>query len=124
LFPQLVTGFITPHGVSVSVKVIIVYQLTTLHLKTVSYHGDKSTVWLTGVRFPGGAKEGGFFSSPPHPYRLWGSPSLPFSVYVELCHRGESGRGVKLTTHLNLVPRLGMRGVIPPFFHTYSWWGA
>jgi hypothetical protein len=28
---------------------------------------------------------------------------------------GYSGRGVKLTTHLHLVPRLRMRGTITPF---------
>jgi len=27
---------------------------------------------------------------------------------------GLSGRGVKLTTHLHLVPRLRLRGAIPP----------
>ena len=29
--------------------------------------------------------------------------------------RSKSGRGVKLTIHLNLVPMLRMRGTIPPF---------
>jgi len=31
---------------------------------------------------------------------------------------GFSGRGVKLTTHLHLVPKLRMRAVIPLFPHT------
>jgi len=30
-------------------------------------------------------------------------------------------RGVKLTTHLQLVPRLRIRGAIPPLHHTYAW---
>jgi len=37
---------------------------------------------------------------------------------------GESGRGVKLTTHLLQVPRLRMRGAIPPSPNTFSWRGA
>jgi hypothetical protein len=35
----------------------------------------------------------------------------------------KSGRGVKLTTHLHLVPRSRMRGAIPPLPHTPSWRG-
>jgi hypothetical protein len=31
---------------------------------------------------------------------------------------GLEPRAVKLTTHLHLVPRLGMRGVIPPLLRT------
>jgi len=36
---------------------------------------------------------------------------------------GKSGRGVKPTTHLNLMPR-SMRGAIPPLPNTLSWRGA
>jgi hypothetical protein len=43
---------------------------------------------------------------------LSGAPSL-----------GESGRGVKLTTHLHLVPRSRMRGAIPPLPNKPSWRG-
>jgi hypothetical protein len=35
-----------------------------------------------------------------------------------------SGRGVNLTTHLHLAPRLRMHGDIPPIPHTLSWRGA
>jgi hypothetical protein len=35
-----------------------------------------------------------------------------------------SGRGVKLSTHLYLVPMLRVRGAVPPFSHTPSWRGA
>jgi len=31
------------------------------------------------------------------------------------------GRGVKLTTHLHLIPRLRMCGVMIPLPHTHSW---
>jgi hypothetical protein len=48
---------------------------------------------------------GFLFSSPPLPDRLWNSLSLLSSRY----------RDVKMTTHLHLVPRLRMRGDIPPF---------
>jgi hypothetical protein len=36
----------------------------------------------------------------------------------------QSGRDVKLTTHLHLVPRSRMRGAIPPLPNTSSWRGA
>jgi len=36
----------------------------------------------------------------------------------------QRGWGMKLATHLYLVPRLGMRGAIPPLLHTSSWYGA
>jgi hypothetical protein len=47
-----------------------------------------------GVQVPVGSR---IFSSPD---RLWGQPSLLSNGY-----RCQSGRGVKLTTHLQIVPR-------------------
>jgi hypothetical protein len=35
-----------------------------------------------------------------------------------------TGTGVKLTTHLHLLPTLGTRGVIPPLSHTSACRGA
>jgi hypothetical protein len=49
------------------------------------------------VRFPA-------FSSPPRPERLWGPSSLLSNGYQGL-FLGEKRPGVKLTTHLHLVPR-------------------
>jgi hypothetical protein len=37
---------------------------------------------------------------------------------------GLSGRGVKLTSHLNLVPKSRICGSIHPFTHTPSWLSA
>jgi hypothetical protein len=65
-----------------------------------------------------------FFSSPPRPERLWSLPSLLSSGYHGLFPWVKSGRGVKLTTHLHLVPRSRMRGTIPPLPSTSSWRGA
>jgi len=38
--------------------------------------------------------------------------------------QGYSGRGFKSTTHLNMAPRLRMRGAVTPVLHTSSWRGA
>jgi hypothetical protein len=46
-----------------------------------------------------------FFSSPQHPDRLSGPPSLLSNAYLELFPLGYSGRSVKITTHLHIVPR-------------------
>jgi len=45
-------------------------------------------------------------------HRHWGLPSLLSGGYRRPFHRGQSERGVKLTTHLHLVPRLRMRGAV------------
>jgi hypothetical protein len=55
-----------------------------------------------GVRVPVGSR---IFFSPRRPDRLWGPLSLLSIGYRSLFRQGKSGRGVKLTTHLQLVPR-------------------
>jgi hypothetical protein len=65
-----------------------------------------------------------YSSFTPHPDRLWGPPSLLSNGYRKLFPRGKSGRGVKLTIHLLLVPRSRMCGAIPPPPNTSSWCGA
>jgi len=59
-----------------------------------------------------------FFSSPPPSDRLWGLPSLLSNGDLRLLPRGLIVQGVKMTTHLHLVPNLRMRGAIPPLPNT------
>jgi hypothetical protein len=65
------------------------------------------------VRVPVGSR---IFYSPHHPERLWGPPSLLSSGYL-----GLFSRGVKLTTHFQLVPRSRKGGSIHPLPQTSSW---
>jgi hypothetical protein len=67
---------------------------------------------MIGVTSPGRGWKS--LSSPPCPDRLWGPPSLLSNRYQGLLPWGQSYRGVKLTTHPHLVPRLRMRGAILP----------
>jgi hypothetical protein len=71
-----------------------------------------------GVRF---TVESRIFSSPRRPDRLWGPPRLLYCGYLGLFLRSYSGRGVTLTTYLQLVRRSGKCGSIHPFPHTPSW---
>jgi hypothetical protein len=63
----------------------------------------RATGWTAGVRFPAGAKAFSLLHSV-----QTGSVAHPASYpmgSMGLFPRGQSGRGVKLTTHLHLVPR-------------------
>jgi hypothetical protein len=62
-----------------------------------------------GVRVPVGSR---LLSSPRRPDRLWGPPSFLCNGY-----RGALSPGVKLTIHLQLVPRSRKRGSIHPLPH-------
>jgi hypothetical protein len=55
-----------------------------------------------GVRVLVGSR---IFSSPLRPDGLSGPPSLLSNEYRGLSPRGKSGRGMKLTNHLQLLPR-------------------
>ena len=61
--------------------------------------------WWSLVRFPLSC-----FFSPHLSGRLWGSPSLPFNGFRR-SYPGGSARGLKMTSHLHLVPSLWMIGV-------------
>jgi hypothetical protein len=62
-----------------------------------------------GIRVSVRAKD----SSPKYPDRFWGPLSLLYNWYGRFFQESKSGREVKLTTHLYLVPKLRMSGVIP-----------
>jgi hypothetical protein len=56
--------------------------------------------------------------------RLW-APTRPVSNwYCGLFPWKQSGWGMKLTTHLHLVLRLGLSELIPPFPRVSSWYDA
>jgi hypothetical protein len=65
--------------------------------------------------------ESRIFSSPRRPDRNWGPPSFLSSEYRGLFPQGLRDWGVKLTTHLQLVPRSRKQcGTIHPLPHTPS----
>jgi hypothetical protein len=76
------------------------------------------------------AKELGFdswqrqetFSSPKHPDRLWGLPSLS-NGYWWLFPSGKR-QEMKLKTHLLLIPRLRLCGSVLPLSYTSLWHGG
>jgi hypothetical protein len=68
---------------------------------------DSSVVIATGYgrgSIPGRGKR--FFCTLQRPDQLWISPSLLYNG--QLFPRGQSSRGVKLITHIRLVPRPSM----------------
>jgi hypothetical protein len=76
---------------------------------------DSSVVIATryGLEGPGiESRWGEIFRT--YPDRLWGPPSLLYNGY-RVFPGGKDGRGVMLTTHPLLVPRLRKSWAIPPF---------
>jgi hypothetical protein len=84
--------------------------------------------WMIGVRIPAEARN---FSLHHHVPTGFGARPASYSMGTRNSFPGsKNGRGVKLTTHLHLVPRSRMRGAIPPFpqyaFMAWCWvkaWG-
>jgi hypothetical protein len=64
------------------------------------------------------------FPSPRRPDRLWDPPNLLSNGYRGPFPRGVKRPGVKLATHLQLVPRSRKRGSINRLPHTPSWHSA
>jgi hypothetical protein len=73
--------------------------------------------WTAGVHFPAGTRDISLLYSVLTGYG--GQPSLLYYGYRGLFHWRYSGRGVKLATHLHLVPR--SRRV--QLYHHTSLWG-
>jgi hypothetical protein len=74
-----------------------------------------------GIRVPVKAR---IFSSLCRQDKFWGPPNLLPNGYRGLFPLRHSGRGVKLTTHFQLVSRSTKRGSIHPLPHTPSWRSA
>jgi hypothetical protein len=81
-------------------------QPPTIHIEKISVVGIATSYRLDGrgigVRVPVGSR---IFSSPHRPERLCGPPNLLSNGYQGFFPLGLSARGVKLPTHLQLVPR-------------------
>jgi hypothetical protein len=83
--------------------------------------------WLWAGRLRGWGSSPGrvknyYFSMSSRP--ALGSTQPPIQWVPGALSRGESGRGVKLTTRLQLLPRSRKCGSIHPLPHTPSWRGA
>jgi hypothetical protein len=74
-----------------------------------------------GLQVPVGSR---IFYSPRLTDRSWGPSSLLSDEYQGLFPREESDKGMKLTTHLQPVPRSRKRGSIHPLPHKSSWRSA
>jgi hypothetical protein len=97
IFLQKVSYFLCMYHHMISYWCMHLRILHEHHVLVTGYGLDDQGV---GVRVPVGAR---IFSSPCYPDRLQGPPSLLSNVYRGLFPRGQSGRDVKLTTHLQLV---------------------
>jgi hypothetical protein len=62
----------------------------------------RATGWMAWVRFPAGERDFSILHSVQN--NAGATPSLLFNEYLGLFPKGLSGWGVKLTTHLHLIP--------------------
>jgi hypothetical protein len=101
---------------------VIITKINTYALNTMS--GDSVVGIATGyglddrgvgVRVPVGSR---IFTSRSRPNWLWGS------TYYSMGTGDKAAGGVKLTTHLQLVPRSRKRASIHPLPHKPSWHSA
>jgi hypothetical protein len=101
------------------VGILIYYNKNTIRI--VYQRSEHAVGWMTGVRFPGGA---GIFLPVRHRVQTGSqahTASFQKGTRVSFSW-GQNDRGVKLTTHLLLVPRLGSCGVIPPLYIFMAWY--
>jgi hypothetical protein len=71
---------------------------------------------MTRVQFLAGAGKG-FFLSATSSRPALGPTQPPVQWVLEAL-----SPGIKLTTHLNIVPRLRICGAVPPFSHVFMAW--
>ena len=87
-----------------------------------STRDSKSNYWWVRSSNPVGARYFSFFENV---QTGCGAHTASYSVGTGVLPRGYSGRSVKLTAHLHLVPRLRMSGAIPllPLYAFRVWTG-
>ena len=90
---------------------------STFVIKRIRNNGqciDYATDWT--IRFSNPCVGKIFFSCPKPPNRFWGPSSLLFIVHKDFFPKGQSDRGVNLTSHLHIGStwRLGGAIFLPP----------
>ena len=62
-----------------------------------------------------------YSSFPKYWEQIWGPHNIIFNAYCGDVLQQQSGRSIKVTTHLNLVSRSGISATVPPLPHMPSW---
>jgi hypothetical protein len=96
------------------------HDMQTLNICVLAQSVQRRVTGRTaGFRFPARARDSFFYSTLPR--GAVGPTHFLSNGYRGLFPWGQSDRRVKLTTHLHIVPRPVMLGVIPPLPSTSSW---